>query len=219
MIKIGDNIILEHKYSDSFEQYKCKLVERKGNDLYIDYPVNLTTNRTVFLLEGTPLKVNFVTESGSHYSFDTEVKGRVKLNIPMVIISYPGKERLIKIQRRQFVRVETSVDAAVYSRKGEFTPFTTVTDDISAGGAALLIDKKSILNEGMEVECWFALPMQNGQFEYRKFHGKVVRIFDGQGNMNKASVQFFDSSGTDRQMLLRFCFERQLEMKKKGLTV
>lgn len=219
MIKIGDNLILEYKYSDNFEQYKCKLVERKGNDLYIDYPMNMQTNRTVFLLEGTPLKASFITDSGSHYHFDTEVKGRIKLNIPMVILSYPGEENLIKIQRRQYVRVETSVDVAVHSPKGEFAPFTTVTDDISAGGTALLIDKKSSLKQDMEMECWFVLPMQNGEFEYRKYRGKVVRIIDGQGQMNKASIQFFDTSGTDRQMLLRFCFERQLEMKKKGLPV
>jgi c-di-GMP-binding flagellar brake protein YcgR len=219
MIKIGDNIILEHKYSDSFEQYKCKLVERKGNDLYIDYPVNMKTNRTVFLLEGTPLKANFVTESGSSYTFHTEVKGRIKLNIPMVILSYPGKDHLIKVQRRQYVRVETSIDVAVHSDKGEFAPFTTVTDDISAGGSALLIDKNSSLKQGMELACWFVLPMQNGEYEYRKFRGRIVRIIEGQGHKNKASVQFFDTSGTDRQVLLRFCFERQLEMKKKGLPI
>lgn len=219
MIKIGDNIILEHKTFDSYEQYKCKLVDRKGNDLYIDYPVNLATNRTVFLLEGTPLKANFVTDSGSSYTFQTEVKGRIKQTIPMVIISCPGKEHVIKIQRRQFVRVETAVDVAIHSVKGEFPPFTTVTDDISAGGSALLINKKSSLKQGMEILCWFALPMQNGEYEYRKFHGKIIRIIEGSGFMNKASVQFFDSSGTDRQVLLRFCFERQLEMKKKGLPV
>lgn len=219
MLKIGDNLILDNKYSDNLEQYKCKLVERKGNDLYIDYPVNTKTNRTVFLLEGTPLKANFVTESGSHFYFDTEVKGRIKLNIPMVVLSYPGDERLIKVQRRQFVRVETSVDVAVYSSKGEFAPFTTVTDDISAGGSALLAGKNSGLKEGMEVECWFVLPMQNGEYAYRKFTGKIVRIIEGQGTMNKASVQFFGSSVNDRQILLRFCFERQLEMKKKGLPV
>lgn len=219
MIKIGDIIILEHKYSENSEQYKCKLVERKGNDLYIDYPINISTDRTVFLLEGTPLKANFVTESGSHYYFDTEVKGRVKMNIPMVVLSYPGKEHLIKIQRRQYVRVETPVDVAVHSAKGVFAPFTTITDDISAGGAALLIDKNSELKPGIEIECWFALPMQNGEYEYRKFRGEVVRIIEGQGHMNKASVQFFETSGIDRQVLLRFCFERQLAMKKKGLPV
>ena len=219
MIKIGDIIILEHKYSENYEQYKCKLVEHRGSDLYIDYPVNMNTNRTVFLLEGTPLKANFVTESGSHYFFETEVKGRVKQNIPMVVLSYPGKDHLIKIQRRQYVRVETSVDVAVHSVNGEFSPFTTVTDDISAGGAALLIGKNSSLKPGMKIECWFVLPLQNGEFEYRKFQGEIVRIIEGQGHMNKASVQFVEATGTDRQMLLRFCFERQLAMKKKGLPV
>jgi c-di-GMP-binding flagellar brake protein YcgR len=219
MIKIGDMIILEHKYSDNYEQYKCKLVERNGNDLYIDYPVNTSTNRTVFLLEGTPLKANFVTDSGLSYFFETEVKGRVKQNIPMVVLSFPGDEHLIKIQRRQYVRVETSVDAAVHSVSGEFAPFTTVTDDISAGGAALLIGKNSGIKPGMKIECWFVLPLQNGEYDYRKFTGNVVRIIEGQGHMDKASVQFVEPSGTDRQMLLRFCFERQLAMKKKGLPV
>ena len=219
MIKIGDHIILEHKYSENFEQYKCKLVERQGNDLYIDYPINTSTNRTVFLLEGTPLKAIFATDSGSQYYFDTEVKGRIKLNIPMVVLSYPGKEHLIKIQRRQYVRVETSVDVAVHSYKGEFPPFTTVTDDISAGGTALIVGKNSGLKPGMEIESWFVLPMQNGEYEYRKFHGEVVRIIERQGQLNKVSVEFVELSGPDRQLLMRFCFERQLAMKKKGLPI
>ncbi|HAQ06564.1 MAG TPA: pilus assembly protein PilZ [Bacillus bacterium] len=219
MIKIGDIIILEYKYSDNFEQYKCKLVERSGNDLYIDYPINTSTNRTVFLLEGTPLKAVFATDTGSHYYFDTEVKGRVKMKIPMVVLSYPGNEHLIKIQRRQYVRVETSVDVAVSSSKGEFPPFTTVTDDISAGGTALIAGKDSGMKPGMEIESWFVLPMQNGEYEYRKFHGRVVRIIERPGQMNKVSVEFVKPTGPDRQLLIRFCFERQLAMKKKGLPL
>jgi c-di-GMP-binding flagellar brake protein YcgR len=219
MMKIGDNIILEHKYSENFEQYKCKLVEQRGNDLYIDYPVNTRTTRTVFLLEGTPLKVVFSTDSSTQFYFNTEVKGRVKLNIPMVVLSYPGQEHLIKIQRRQYVRIETTVDAAVHAKNGEFAPFTTVTDDISAGGIALFVGKDSGVKPGMEIENWLVLPMQNGEYEYRKFSGKVVRIIEGQGLSNKASIEFGETSAPDRQLLLRFCFERQLAMKKKGLPV
>lgn len=219
MLNIGDHLILEYKYSDNLEEYKCKVVEKKGNDIYIDYPINITTNRTVFLLEGTPLKAKFGTKSGSHYYFETEVKGRVKLNIPMIVLSYPGIDRLIKVQRRQYVRVETSVDVAVHSSKDEFPPFTTITDDISAGGAALLAAKNSGLQPGMEIESWFVLPMQNGEYEYKKFQGKVIRIIKGQTHMEKVSVQFIEPNGPDRQLLLRFCFERQLAMKKKGFPV
>lgn len=219
MLNIGDIIILEYKYSDNFEEYKCKVVEQRGNDIYIDYPINTSTNRTVFLLEGTPLKAKFATKSGSHFYFETEVKGRVKLNIPMIVLSYPGAERLIKVQRRQYVRVEISVDVSVRSRMDEFPPFTTITDDISAGGAAIMAAKNSGLEPGMEIESWFVLPMQNGEYEYKKFSGKIVRIIAGDTHMDKVSVQFIEPAGPDRQLLLRFCFERQLAMKKKGLPV
>lgn len=219
MIKIGDILILENKYSENPEQYKCKVVEQRGNDLYIDYPVNTSTNRTVFLLEGTPLKAVFNNDLNTQFYFNTEVKGRVKLNIPMVILSYPGQEHLVKIQRRQFVRIETTLDAAVHSKSGEFPPFTTVTGDISAGGIALIVGKESAIKPGMEIENWLVLPMQNGENEYRKFSGKVIRIIEGPGHSNKVSVEFRETSATDRQLLLRFCFERQLAMKRKGLPV
>lgn len=92
MLKIGDTLMLEPKYSNSFETYKCRLVERIGNDLYIDYPVNTITKRTVFLLDGTQLKVTFVGADSSVYLFESEVMGRVKQKIPMLILSYPGKK-------------------------------------------------------------------------------------------------------------------------------
>ncbi|WP_210365541.1 flagellar brake domain-containing protein [Bacillus sp. REN3] len=219
MIKIGDNIILEEKYSDHSDQYKCKLVERRGNDLYIDYPINTSTGKTAFLLEGTPLKAIFKTVSGSHYVFETVVKGRVKLKIPMVVLSFPGNESLIKIQRRQYVRIDTSVDVAVHPVNGTFKPFTAVTDDISAGGAALIVPTGRGLKPGMKIDCWFVLPMQSEGYEYRKFRCKVVRIIQGDRGMEKVSIQFAEPSGADKRLLIRFCFEQQLAMKKKGLPV
>ncbi|MDE3839423.1 pilus assembly protein PilZ [Bacillus methanolicus] len=219
MLKIGDTLMLEPKYSNAIETYKCKLVERIGSDLYIDYPVNTTTKRTVFLIDGTQLKVTFVGEDGSVYLFESEIRGRVKQNIPMLILSYPEKENLIKIQRRQYVRVETPVDVAVHPLNGEFQPFTAVTEDISAGGAAAILTGKSeVLREGMIVEATFVLPFQSGEYHYKSFKSRVVRVEDVSENRKKISLQFTDITGQDRQLLLRFCFERQLDMKKKGFS-
>jgi c-di-GMP-binding flagellar brake protein YcgR len=220
MLRIGDVLMLEPKYSNGFETYKCKLAERIDDDLYIDYPVHTITKRTVFLLDGTQLKVTFVSADGSVYIFESEVKGRVKQNIPMLILSYPGNENLIKIQRRQYVRVETPVDVAVHPLDGEFQPFTAVTEDISAGGAAaILTGNGKSLSEGMVVETTLVLPFQSGEYHYKTFKSRVVRIVDVNENRKKISLQFIDISGQDRQLLLRFCFERQLAIKKKGLNV
>ncbi|MBP2240700.1 c-di-GMP-binding flagellar brake protein YcgR [Cytobacillus eiseniae] len=217
MINIGDILILEPSDSEKDEKYKCKIVEKTNNKIYIDYPKNMETNRTVFLLDGTQLKGNFVTEDDTVYLFECEVLSRVKHNIPMIVLSYPGEEHLMRIQRRQYVRVETPVDVAVHSMNAEFPPMITITDDISAGGAAIISPKNCPLKPSMEINNWFVLPMQNGETHYLKLKSKVVRLLEKKDANPIISVQFVDISPKDRQLLLRFCFDRQLAYRKKGL--
>lgn len=219
MIKIGDIITLELKYSDKFEKYRCKLVEKQGNNIYIDYPINNDTNKTAFLLDGTQLKCTFLDSNGTVYLFESEVLGRVRQNIPMLKLSYPGEEHLVKIQRRQFVRIETSVDVAIQPKEIEFAPFTAVTDDISAGGVAIITNSETKLKQGMKIYIWLVLPMQNGDYHYMKLESKVVRIIPMNKDLIKISIQFINPSPHERQLLLRFCFERQLALKKKGIEL
>lgn len=217
MMKIGDPLTLELQYSDRVEKYKCKLVERKGQQLYIDYPINIETKRTAFFLDGTQLKCSFIMSDGNVYLFESEVVGRIKQKIPMIMLTYPGDDQLIKIQRRQYVRVETAVDVAVHAANSEFKPFVTVTDDISAGGAAIIVSKEQILEAGTLIHSWFVLPMQNGDFHYFKFGAKVVRNIPLDHSRFKTSLEFINVESLERQVLLRFCFDRQLAMRRKGL--
>lgn len=217
MMNIGDQLTLEIKYSDRFERYKCKLVERKGQQLYIDYPINIETKKTAFFIDGTQLKCSFVSRDGSVYLFESEVMGRIKQNIPMIVLSYPGDEQLIKIQRRQYVRVETAVDVAVHPTNFEFDPFVTVTDDISAGGAAIITPNKLKLDANQVINTWIVLPLQIGEYHYFKFQAKVVRVIPMDEFRNKISLQFIELTPHERQILLRFCFDRQVIMRKKGL--
>lgn len=217
MIEIGDLLQLELKYSHKFEKFKCKLVERKDSYFYIDYPVNIETNKLAFLIDGTQLKCSFVAQDGSVYLFETEVVRRVKQNIPMLVLAYPGDENLIKIQRRQFVRVETAVDVAVRPDNAEFKPFVTVTDDISAGGLAIITQRNMTLPADLTLHVWLVMPMQSGEYYYLKMKAKVVRVLSLDEERNKISLQFTEITPSERQILLRFCFDRQVAMKKKGL--
>ena len=70
--------------------------------------------------------------------------GRVlQVNPDDQIIAYPGNQTLIKVQRRQYVRIPTTVDAAIHPLENEFTPFTTITEDISAGGTLLSMNPQA----------------------------------------------------------------------------
>ncbi|MFT8321638.1 MAG: flagellar brake domain-containing protein [Bacillus sp. (in: firmicutes)] len=217
MINIGDTLILEPVDTDSAEQYKCRLVEIGEKEIYIDYPIHLATNKTVFLLNGTQLRVNFVTNEGSVFMFQTEILGRKKENIPMLKLHLPPKEQMIKIQRRQYVRVDANLDIAIHPVNNDFLPFTTITTDISAGGTAVIVSKTSTLQEGYEVEVYLVLHLQNGEYYYPRLKGSVIRIFDHTETHNKVSLQFFNMSPSDRQFILRFCYDVQLSLKKKGL--
>ena len=135
----------------------------------------------------------------------------------MLIVSYPGDEHLIKIQRRQYVRIETAIDIALHPLQYEFDPITTMTDDISAGGTGIFVPADTNLQVGMPIQAWLVLLMQNGKYHYMKLLCRVVRIVPNTEGKHRVSLQFIDVSSHERQLLLRFCFERQLELKKKGL--
>ncbi|RFU68515.1 pilus assembly protein PilZ [Peribacillus saganii] len=218
MIKIGNSIIIEPKFSLQPEKYKAMVVEIEDNQIYIDYPVNLETGKTVFLIDGTQLKITFIDPEHAVYIFDTEVLGRKIANIPMIHLHYPDKDGFVKIQRRQYVRVDTRVDTAVHPENAEFLPFTAVTADLSAGGAGLEIPKHIKLVATSHIYLWMVLPLRSGEIQYMRLKSKVIRISEQKGKYNKASIQFVETSEGDRQNLIRFVFERQLE-KKKGVNI
>ncbi len=220
MITTGNLLTLELKYPEQTERYKCRLVEKKGNILYIDYPKNVETNKTTFLIDGTQLRVSFI-QGKSVYSFETEILGRIVQGIPMVKLFYPGHENIIKVQRRKFVRIDTAVDVAVHPLNHEFQPFTTITKDFSAGGALLTISKHLVtVKPGMNIRSVLVLPMQNGEIHYMNLESKVVRIVKKE-NMQQDlfSILFSKVTLQQRQLLLRFTFDRQMALKKKGIEL
>ena len=218
MLKIGDMINLEPSNNPNGEKYRCRVVERNENKLYIDYPVNTKTGKTVFLLNGTMLKAFVAGDSTSAYFFNTSVLGRVKQNIPMIVLSFPGEDRMYKIQRRQYVRVETPVDVAIHSINGEFQPFVTITHDISAGGASIILPTSKNLQPGVDINTYFVLPTLSDEYQYVNLKSHVIRIVEGKnGERNKASIKFVDIAESARQQLIKFCFQRQLLLKKKGI--
>lgn len=218
MLTIGQNLILELKHTHRVEQYKCRLVERQGNILFIDYPIHVETNRTTFLVDGTQLQVLFV-EGKSVYLFETEIIGRLVQGIPMMKLIYPGDEFLMKVQRRQFVRIETAVDVAVHPIDQEFEPFTTITEDMSAGGSLVSLNKPRDVKPGMKVRTVFVLPLQNGEYHYLKLMSEVIRLVEKkETGQTQFSLRFIDVTPKQRQLLLHFSFDRQIAMKKKGFV-
>ncbi|WP_332649261.1 flagellar brake protein [Lysinibacillus sp. 54212] len=213
-LKIGTILLLEPTYTDRVERFRCKVVEGHDGVIYIDYPINIATKKTAFLMDGAQFRVTFNTESKDSYAFNTEVLGRKSGNIPMIMLAWPSEEELIKIQRREYVRVETPVDIAVESNN-QYHQF--IADDISAGGVLLNLRSKVPFADGDTVKLTIVLPFINGDIHYVQTDAYVVRIFERDGR-TLASVQFTDTDDIDKQYIVRFCFERQLQIRKKEMN-
>jgi len=218
MIKVGETLILEPKFAQHEEKYKCMVVEQDEGCVFIDYPVNIETGKISFLMDGTQLKVTYTDSENAVFIFESEVLGRLKGKIPMVQLSCPATDGFLKIQRRHFVRIGTVIDTAIHPERREFSPFTTITEDISAGGAALLVPKTTQIAVASTVYIWLVLPFRSGEIQYLRLKSEVIRLFEERDGRMMLSVQFVDIAESDTQTLFRFIFEKQLERKKKELT-
>ncbi|WP_107942397.1 flagellar brake domain-containing protein [Metasolibacillus sp. FSL H7-0170] len=212
-LKIGTMLMLEPMYTERMEKFRCKVVEKDDDLIYVDYPINDFTKKTAFLLDGAQFHAVFYTE-GNSYSFTTKVMGRKNDRIPMVMLSCPPANEFTKIQRREFVRIETPIDVAV-EYDGTFYQF--IAQDISAGGLSLRLTQPTNFKENDTVQLTVVLPFVNGEIKYVQTDARVVRIYEENG-MQIASMQLTDTDDVDKQHIVRLCFERQLLQRKKELN-
>jgi len=213
-LKIGTMLLLEPTYTDRIEKLRCKVVEQGEGVIYIDYPIDVKTNKTAFLIDGAEFRVTFQNEAKQSFAFTTEVLGRQVGDIPMIKLKHPPQNEFLKIQRREYVRVQTPVDIAV-EVNGEFKQY--VTEDISAGGVLLNLRGPAPFEPKDRVKLLIVLPYFNKEIRYIQIAGVIVSVFERDGRF-LAAIQFLDTDDIDKQYFVRFCFERQLQIRKKELN-
>lgn len=216
MIKVGQTIHLELKVPDSDQKlrYKSKVLDYERTFIYIDFPVDEQTRKPSFFMEGTEFRIWFAGKDNAVYSFETQILGKVDRGIPMLVLKDPGKESYLRIQRREYVRVETALDVAVHPKKRGSQPFTTVTMDVSGGGAALVLQPNHKLKDKELLNLWIAIPFRVGGIEYVNTEAEIIRIIDDKTPI-KCSCQFINIDEGDRQKMIRYAFEKQLERNRK----
>ncbi|MGJ9456834.1 flagellar brake protein [Oceanobacillus sp. CF4.6] len=218
-MKIGKVLNLEVRDSRTgiVHEYYCKIIEKNKNYLMIDYPIHAQTKKTAFFPIGTLLSASFIGNDQAVYQFSSEIAARIKMNIPALAIHIPDQTDIKRIQRREYVRIETTVDVAVHSKDNQFPPFVTLTSDISGGGLAIITEKNIELEIGLKADLWLPLQMQNAEYYYIYGQAEIVYIRDMNSRVNLISLKFISISKQDRQRIVRFCFEKQREARQKEL--
>src|SRR5699024_11081227 len=110
-------------------------------------------------------------------------------------------------------RVNTAVDVAVHCPEDTFAPFTTVTRDISGGGACVIIPhqlKNINIKKDQELNLYFVLRFSQTDYAYIESTAKTVRVVKD-SEPAFFSVSFLDNPLKNEQTLVRFCFQIQRE--------
>ncbi|MFD0694860.1 flagellar brake protein [Paenibacillus sp. GCM10027628] len=194
-------------------EYKSRIADVTDTAIVIEVPLNEKTGRLKKLYSGDELSTYFLGQGGTKHYFTTTVTGFQEDVIRLVELRKPEPEAITQIQRRSFLRVLAELEIAV--KLSEQIQFIAVTEDVSGGGISFICDGHIPLGVQAAISCWLLVPFKNGTIEHLPFKGETVRVKQLETGKLLAMVRFIEITDRDRQKLIRFCFERQMDFRKR----
>lgn len=213
--KVNTNLYLQVASSDEEEariEYKSRIADVLDDRFLIEVPLNEKNGRFKRLYLGDELSAYFLSEGGVKNYFSTHVLGFNEDVIRLVAVEKPDPESITKVQRRSFLRVAAELELAI--KLSEQVRFLAVTDDVGGGGISFITDGKWQLKSGDILECWLLVPYKNGSIDHVHFKPEIVRVKPLESGRNQVMAKFHEISDGERQKIIRYCFERQLELRK-----
>lgn len=213
MLQIGDAITIEYvNENKEVKTAKSKVLENDNTDICINYPADKETGRTIYLNQQTEITVFFFDEKQIPYKCTSEVIGKRKKDIPMIVISIPPKEEMIRLQRREYLRVDTMVKATI-TQNGE-KAFDTFIVNMSAGSVAIAVPEGVSLKEYGEVMTEFELPLK--ELVKIKAIAEMNRVYqDEKTGKTRAIMEFSEITNDHQQHIMKYCFQQQLLTRVK----
>lgn len=200
-------------FDDEMNFYRAKVVEVHPDKLVITPPVK--EGAPISLANGTSLKVTF-TDNVAVYSFSTEIVSQTR-NFPIKItLGRPFDTK--RIQRRNFVRLDTRLKTHLTKLDRNFLPLdqviSAITVDISGGG--MMFDCNTSLELG---DLWEAL-IYVSEDQSVKAVGRVIRCRENSikaKTLFSVGFEFTIIEELERDKIIKFIFNQQRELRRKGL--
>lgn len=206
------NLLLMNGYDN--HQYVSK-IESINSDETIDVLIPISKNRIIYIKNEAFLKV-ITAKEGAIYEFKAQVVNKLFGKIPLLRLSKVSE--ITKIQRRNYYRLKIinkiKVRKVINLKEKQFDEFFAGSlVDISGGGVAISTSKELELNDLIETNM--DLNSQN-----ICTFGTIVRKDlreDGSNSPFVYGVKFEKITEHDRNIIMRFIFEEQRKLAKKGL--
>ncbi|WP_028986643.1 flagellar brake protein [Thermicanus aegyptius] len=183
---------------------------------HIELPIDPSGSTELFP-SGTEFTCWFIGEDGGQYRFRTRLMDRTRDPIPLWIMERPMDHEIERSQRRHHLRVEAHLDLAVKSLN-EARPYHYITQtlDVSGGGLSFFCPSSHEIQKGDRLRGFLPFHVKNEGMYHVDFVGEVVRLFyPERAEVEVASVKFHSIRERDMEALVRYTFQRQIELYKK----
>lgn len=145
-------------------------------------------------------------EGSSMYKFECKVMGRSKCgNTPLYELSAP--KNILKIQRREFFRVEIMAPIKIKTKDGKKT--SALMLDLSGGGMRIKTAEIIEKNEVIEIEL-----RSIGGKEAINIEGEIVRCERDQAVNNIYGISFYNIENKIREKIIQTIFSIMRTQKK-----
>lgn len=197
---------------ESKKQYKTRIADVSAENIAVEVPMDEKTGRLKRLEVGDQISAHFVSGDGVKNFFETEVIGHHTDVVRLVVLRRPDADAVTRVQRRTFLRVPATLEIAC--RLGEHLQFLAMTEDVSGGGLSIVCDGHIPIKAADVLACWLLLHYRNGAIEHVPFKAEVIRTKPLETGRQLAMMRFSDIAAVEQQKIIRYCFERQFEIRK-----
>lgn len=218
---IGQTIRMELKSEDEEKSkltYKTRVADVHDDFLTLELPLLEKSGRPLYSSLGTEFLVTYMDSNNNTYHFHSKLLGRKEENIPLIMISLPPVQEIIKSQKRGFFRVEANLDIAVRLIDQERNyHIVTKTIDIGGGGISFQTPLEHPFHEGDLVKMWCVLAIKDKEISRVILDGEIVRIHPLEVNdkLQIISIRFVNLKDRENQLILRYCFNRQIKERHR----
>jgi c-di-GMP-binding flagellar brake protein YcgR len=213
-VKINQSLTIQVASRDEAErkkEYKTRIADLGDDYIAIEVPLD-ETGQSKWLEVHDEISASFVAGDGVKNYFDTEVMGHQIDVIRLVLLRKPGPESITRVQRRTFLRVPAKLEIAC--NLGERLQFLALTEDVGGGGISIVCDGHLPIQNNDTLSCWLLIHYKNGQIEHVPFKSEIVRIQPMETGEQLAMMRFVEIASVEQEKIIRYCFERQFDMRK-----
>ncbi|WP_127585310.1 flagellar brake protein [Paenibacillus koleovorans] len=195
------------------QEYKARIADVNANYISMEVPIHTKTGKLKRLYAGDQVNAYFVSDGGVKNYFNTVILGFKEEVLRLVLIKPPEAAQITQVQRRNFLRVPGELELAV--KLSEQMQFLATTEDVGGGGISFFCDGRIPLAKHDALSCWLLTPYKNGQVDHANFKGEVVRTKPLETGKQIVMLSFTEIQDFERQKIIRYCFERQLDFRKR----